>query len=526
MSTTHAQRRAAQHQALFDRFMKNARCGMFDAARGPDGKVTAGKWDLVCLPGEDEKDGQQTEFTRVTLSQMVDNFAERGDPIPLDFNHQSNYVHINGQPAPALAWYGALAVVMNGQVITSASCANVMADIAGIDLSRDGLWAYRSEVTELGDQLLPNFKLLSPTFTSDGTRRDGTPIGYCLAAVAATNTPWQGGTQITFEQAGSPGDTGAIGTVNKGERTMALSKYAKFAGAPDGADDSAIKQSIGAKMAGLAQKAMSDEDFDLASAAKEMDEAAALMEGDTEMAAECKMAKSMAAKFAKFAKAKFDAADGDGDGDKDKDKEQQMADDAEKAKFAADADKAKFATMEATINALSAKVATFESERTAKLAAERAENEKKFEQLANDAERGGYDKAQRANLIAFARVDYAAAYGLVKHLLPKTNAPSHLFDRATRNGAPIGGETNARTEAGPVKPRKVHAMGADFIETDGEFADEIKKVADSKEPHMMSKVDKLLHPTQRQVMFYRLRAAEKIVRAERPDLAAAAADNE
>ena len=71
--------------------------------RGPDGKISVGKWDRICVPGTDEKDGQSTEFSPKTMGEMLDNFESRGDVIPVDWNHQSTYAKENGQPAPALA---------------------------------------------------------------------------------------------------------------------------------------------------------------------------------------------------------------------------------------------------------------------------------------------------------------------------------------------------------------------------------------------------------------------------------------
>lgn len=172
----------------------------FETQRGSDGRVRAGVWDRICVPGRDEKDGQRTEFTVDTLSQMVANFEERGDLIPIDHNHQSNYAATNGQPAPALGFYGALAVVEGGKVVKLGKAQGVEPSSSeGMD-GRDGLWAFRSEVTPLGQELLPNFRLLSPTFIADGTRRDGTSCGYCLLAVAATNTPWQSQTKLSFER--------------------------------------------------------------------------------------------------------------------------------------------------------------------------------------------------------------------------------------------------------------------------------------------------------------------------------------
>jgi phage I-like protein len=189
----------------------------FEAQRGSDGRVRAGVWDRVCVPGNDEKDGMSSEFSLETLSQMVDNFVERGDLVPLDYNHQSQHAAQNGQPAPALAFYGALAVVWEGKLQKVGYARGLDAQTVGgdnLDVSRAGLWALRTEVTELGDQLLMNFRLLSPTFTTEGTKRDGTPIGYQLIAVAATNTPWQAATELTFEAPDLTGTASSAGATN------------------------------------------------------------------------------------------------------------------------------------------------------------------------------------------------------------------------------------------------------------------------------------------------------------------------
>lgn len=615
MGMTHKERRAEQRRVLFDRFLKGARHGEFDSVRGPDGKVRAGVWDRVCVPGHDEKDGQSTDFTLETLSQMVDNFVDRGDPIPLDYNHQSNYSHINGQPAPALAWYGALAVVMDGEVVKMGCAAGVSATGAepGMDLSKDGLWAFRHEVTEIGQELLPGFKLTSPTFTSEGTKRDGTPVGYCLAAVAATNTPWQGGTSITFartvemrvEQRGDswvvlpesgdkvlgthktkadadkqlaaieaskhkqevtmaaglatckvckqresvnpstgnfighlgkdgnncPGSgkpAGAVGydngTTNEGAATMAKAKFAKFAGAADGADDAAIKSALSAKTAELAKAAMADEAFKYDEAAKELEDMAAEMDGEEGFEGEAAEMSKMAQKFRRFAK--FDA-----DGDKDDDEKAKMAklaDDEEKAKMADEKDKAdgeaKMAVMSATLRAQGAELARLKAAEQAREAAAAAEREQRFEAFADRAIAAGYPKEDRAALLKFARTDFAGAQKVVASLLPSTGAPAHLFSRLSGQGAPLGQEKGAREFAGPAKPREVKTPFGRFVETDGAYADAVKKLAESKDPNLMAKVDKYITggaPAQAQ-MFNRLLAAEKIVRAEQPELAESA----
>src|SRR3990167_7237821 len=133
----------------------------FEAGRAVADPIRAGVWDRICVPGEDRMGGQSSEFTRGTLCQMVENFGRRGDVVPMDHNHQSNYAAKNGQPAPALAYYAALAAVFGGEIVAEAAARGVTpAGREGLDLARDGLWAYRSEVTPLGQELLPNYRYL------------------------------------------------------------------------------------------------------------------------------------------------------------------------------------------------------------------------------------------------------------------------------------------------------------------------------------------------------------------------------
>jgi Asp-tRNA(Asn)/Glu-tRNA(Gln) amidotransferase C subunit len=517
----------------FERWLRRARCGEFDSVRGTDGRIRAGVWDRVCVPGFDEKDGQHTEFTVATLGEMVDNFVERGDQIPLDYNHQSNYSHVNGQPAPALAFYGALAIVAGGSV-TKLGCARGVSASGtepGLDLTREGLWAYRCEVTELGQTLLPNFKYVSPTFMSNGTKRDGTEIGYVLAAVAATNTPWQGETQITFAQAQRHDDVTATpsGTpehaathtedcspagsapAQKEARMAKFQKYAKFAGAAEGADDAAIKTGMATRLAKLAQEAMEEEAFQYEEEAAKLEEMASEMsafEGDDD-------AKSFAAKMSKMASSFKRMSKFDADGDKDDDKPAKMEDAGAKAQMAA---------MQATIASLGKRVATFEHAEADRAKAAERDREKKFEQLADAAVKGGYPEENRADLILFARTNYDAAARTVAAFLPKSGGPAHLFDRVSGQGAPLGAPAGhgAREFSAPAKPRETKTPFGKFVEMDGAFADKVNEIAESKDPSVMAKVDKLLPAPHRPVMFHRLLAAERVVRAEHPDLAAQA----
>lgn len=563
----------------------------FQAARGEDGKVRSGVWDLVCVPsGVDRKDGMETEFNVETMSQMIDNVVERGDLIGLDYNHQSQNSSRNGQPAPALAWYGAFAVVDSGKIVKAGACRGIDPDqiaLTGIDMSKNGLWAYRSEVTEMGDKLLTGFKYTSPTFTPEGTKRDGTPCGYSLIAVAATNSPFQEGTQISFAQKDPAAglyrvkgnfnnitqrngilndlffawttlqeislkevvvegqfrkneplpngvtvekiitNSNEVGATTKNEEKKKMSKLSRFAkiiGMEEGADDAETKKALECKMEDTAMAAASDDKFDYAGEAGKFEEAAqayedAHMEDSDDDEPPHATMRKMAAKFRKLAKMS-EAAEA-------AEPPAKMEGEAEMAKLENDDKKddkaeAKMATMEASLKATQAQLASLQAAETAREEIAKKEKEAVYEQLASQAVDGGYPKEAKGKLIEFARVDLEGARACVASFLPKSNSPAHIFDRMSAHGAPIGKGGDARSEAGAYKPRQVTSMGHTFIETDGEFADVVKKLAESKDPVEMAKLDKYIPESQRSILFNRLLAADKVVRAERPELAKAA----
>jgi hypothetical protein len=161
--------------------------------------VGVGKWDRFTSWGTKIKDNAETEFNEQTLGQMVDNFANRKNDIAMCYDHQSAYVQDNGQPAPALAFYNALALVVDGKVTKFATHDEKVQppDSTGLE---NGIYGYRSELTPLGEKLLPNYRFLSPMFTDQGADEQGNHIGYDLLDVAATNTPFQDGVGMTFHR--------------------------------------------------------------------------------------------------------------------------------------------------------------------------------------------------------------------------------------------------------------------------------------------------------------------------------------
>ncbi len=154
--------------------------------------VSTGKWDQFAKFGTFEKDGSTVVFDETTLGQIVDNFADRQNDIGMDHEHQALNAPVNGQPAPALAWYSALALVVGGELVRFASHDESVPrpDTAGLE---DGLYGFRARVTPLGEELLPNYRYISPAFTTDGANEKGESVGYDLLNIAATNTPFLDG---------------------------------------------------------------------------------------------------------------------------------------------------------------------------------------------------------------------------------------------------------------------------------------------------------------------------------------------
>lgn len=156
------------------------------------GNIRTGVWDRFTTWGESIKEGQETAFDEETCAQMVRNFVSRGVLVPMDHNHQTYKTGVNGQPARSLARYAALAVVRGGEVVNFGVLKGY--EVAPPDpVGRgDGIYGYRAEVTPYGQDILPDFKYISPAFNPAGQNEQGEQIGYVLECVAATDVPFQG----------------------------------------------------------------------------------------------------------------------------------------------------------------------------------------------------------------------------------------------------------------------------------------------------------------------------------------------
>jgi hypothetical protein len=544
---------------------------LFDNVRDGDGKVRTHVWDYICVAGENIKEGEATSFDASTLGQMIENFVTRGDQVPIDFNHQSNYSHENGQPAPGLGFYGALAVVFDGKVERVGYARGVDPVAMAPPLDKPGLWGYRCEVTELGQQLLPNYKYLSPTFTPEGTDQLSNPIGYQLLAVAATNTPWQAGTELTFE----------IGARPRKVKTMAkLSKLARYVKMEEGADDTAIKQAVMDNVDEEAAKAMEgDEAYNYGDAASRLEEMAkcyedANMEDDDGEPPHMTMRK-MAAKFRKLGVENMsmssmgDGATCAGCGERWPCSDSQRKDisGSERAKHhlsKMDNDGAESAAkenMQAFARRLGVQLPTGASSQQMMAAIQAAavpasqipslvqaqvkqalaeeqhkrvamETANKARVLVSAAIDGGYPKENEQALMSFASdpKNFAAAEAMAKPFL-RGGETSLLFARMTAGGAPHGVDAR-QAPIGGLDQRIVQMSalgnGAKAVVYGERLSSAVGEMADSDDPKTRTKIDRELPEGvkgTRYEAYERYMAAERVIARERPELVKAASED-
>lgn len=517
----------------------------FDSLRGPDGKVRTGVWDRFTTWGSKLKDRMETRFDEQTLPQMVDNWKKRGDHLPLDYNHQSSYAAENGQPAPALAWYNAMAVVRDGQLLCFQSLDEGVQPPQTADLA-DGLWGHRSEVTELGQELLPNFKYISPTFSPDGTDEQGNLIGYTIHAVAATNTPFQSGTGFTFA---------------KGNK-MALTFEAQvmgMLGLEAGADDEAVKAAYARKLEEAkamladgepeAMKKMADDLMALAGHHE-----AAFGEPEGPHVAMRKLAERLSKMAGPEDEAKMEGDKEEPAKMEDKKEEGEHMEEAKmeqqlRREYSALANRLGVrlpdgATSKQMFDAISAatvpaaqlpvlvdarvKQQLLERDR----AQAKATAEAKAKVLVEAAIEGGYPEEQRSALLNFASdpKSYAAAEAMVKPFLKGAlGENSLLFQKMTASGAPQGADPRregAAAAASGKDRRVVRNQLATFVVEGERFSNMAKEWADAKEGAIKMEIDALLSDSEQAHPGHRLIAANKLLKDKRPDLWAAAEEQD
>ena len=193
----------------------------FSAVERPE-DFGVGKWSRIAtygLKAQRQPDGSfaQTLFDDEKFGQWLKNFrlmfASRGKGMGSDYEHQTMHAAANGQPAQNLAYFTGLAWIRNGEVAgietlregiapidPSAERALLAATYPKADSSPDGVWAYCSEVTELGRTLIPNYSQLSPLFNDSENLEDGEPIDSALLNISFVNIAHQTGTNFSFSK--------------------------------------------------------------------------------------------------------------------------------------------------------------------------------------------------------------------------------------------------------------------------------------------------------------------------------------
>lgn len=521
-------------------------CGRvsFDVDSG--GKVRVGVWDRICVPGRNVKDDEETIFDARTCGEMVANFARRGDPIMIDWNHQSSFAHENGQPAPALGFYGALASVFGGKVVACEYARGIDQTQPPANLE-DGLWGLRTAVTPQGHELLPGFRMLSPTFTPEGVDQQGRSVGYSLLAVAATNTPWQAGTQITF---GREPVNGNRGVVPMNPKMLAL---AALIGLKNPESPKAIRAAVVQKFEDEAAKMSMEEKYNYGEAAAHLEdmakkyEEAHFEEEDGDEPPHTIMRK-MAAKMARLAK--LDDGDGDEDDKKPADKKlekpeppvEHEGDDATAMQtMAASLGLPKGAKPRQIATAMEAKTVGLDKlgevqQQLVNMQKERAE-EKRVERQKSGAlafEQACHlgrtkEEKRTAFLTAFERSDKEAEELLfAEGTFPATG---QLFSRMTLGGdpAPIAGHgRGGAIGSGPdARVVTMSALGSSqkAVVTGERLSAAVTAMADSVEPAVKARVEKEMEPGTlgtKYEAYGRYMASERLLKKERPELFAAA----
>lgn len=394
--------------------------------------VSAGKWDRFTSWGPKVKGGSETVFNEETCGQIIDNFANRKNDLAMDYDHQAMYSSQNGQPAPALAFYSALMLVVDGEIVRLATHDKGVIPPFVSDFE-NGIYGYRSEITPMGEKLLPNYKYISPLFVTDGKDELGNDIGYDLVDVAATNIPFQDDVAITFH-------TGA-----------------------SSARKASIMNAQLMKKLGLADDA----------SAEDQEKAVEKMAADIEDMKKKKMDKGE------------EVAEGEGDeGEDDEEKKKKKA--AEKEAMASmrkDLGLHGDAGATAIYAAMSAKLVPQQEviamrdrlEALEKLEADRkaADEDAKLEAFASDAIKSGqWNKEKKPQLIRLAKADFDAAKDAL--LEPGTFT---VLQRITSGGQPIG--TPRKSTAVEDQPE-----GGSIV-LGNEFASEARKYAKENKVSLM-----------------------------------------
>jgi hypothetical protein len=328
---------------------------------------------------------------------------------------------------------------------------------------------------------------------------------------------------------------------NKEGQMAKLAKVAKLIGMEGAADDAAVKQALEAKMEEEAKAAMEGEEgYDYEGHAAHLEEMAkayeeAHYEEEEEGEAPHVVMRKMAAKMRRMADPPFGGKETpEEEAAEEKLLKDKMEEEGEEAKMAKhEEDDEEKAKLEAKMAAMETRLARYEKAEAAREAADKAERERAFEALADQAVAGGYPKSARAALVKFARSDIEGARASVAHLLPKSAHPGYLMDRLTAGGSPIGSSHTARDGAS-VRDRKIVTMsalgnGAKAVVYGENLSRIVSEMADSVDPQVRARIDRDLPDGAKGSKFEsmeRYLAAERILKQDRADLFEAATEDD
>ena len=176
-----------------------------------------GKWSRIATFGHKEQlqpDGsmREWEFTPSEFAAACANYARMFSQRRMgsDYEHQTARAALNGQPAPNLCFWNAMAVIEGDQVSAlqeqqpgpapdPAALRAMLAEMfPAADPDPSGLWMRCGEVTELGRLLIPNYGQLSPLFNDQQKDEAGQVIGFAVSNVSFVNVAHQDGTFFNF----------------------------------------------------------------------------------------------------------------------------------------------------------------------------------------------------------------------------------------------------------------------------------------------------------------------------------------
>jgi hypothetical protein len=188
-----------------------------------------GKWDRIMTFGQKvqldaEGNGIPFDFTEETFCQIVDNFSTTftARRLGLDYKHLAANPQLENGPEQNLAYYSGLCVILNNQVvklwdhfpdrvppdpnILLAEMQTKFPRLEGVD----GLWGYKSEITPLGVEKLPNCEQISPFFSKNDFNEAGQPIGYNILNISAVGVAFQDGTILNLSKSHPPQKGGPL----------------------------------------------------------------------------------------------------------------------------------------------------------------------------------------------------------------------------------------------------------------------------------------------------------------------------